>query len=170
MAELEQQAKDWIEKKPLTQDIFGRQYMFNLFSHNSAIDPDTLYNEEEMKMIKETKKIFKDDSINVTATCVRVPVLRAHCESVNLTFKTSVTPEQVREVLEKAPGVTVLDDLENAQFPEPIIASEKDDVFVGRIRQDPSQPNNTGIEMFIAGDQILKGAALNAVQCAELLL
>ena len=193
MAELEQQAADWVSKKPLTQDIFGRQYMFNLFSHNSDIDQDTLYNEEETKMIKETKKIFKDDSINVTATCVRVPVLRAHCESVNLTFKESVTPDQVREVLRSAPGVTVLDDWENNQFPEPIIASEEDDVFVGRIRQDPrcvfffrftpffvlthtnmythhSQPDNKGIEMFIAGDQILKGAALNAVQCAELLI
>eukprot|EP00938_MAST-03A_sp_MAST-3A-sp1_P000150 g150.t1 len=170
MAELEQQAADWVSNKPLTQDIFGRQYMFNLFSHNSDIDPDTLYNEEETKMIKETKKIFNDDSINVTATCVRVPVLRAHCESVNLTFKESVTPDQVREVLRSAPGVTVLDDVENNQFPEPIIASEEDDVFVGRIRQDPSQPDNKGIEMFIAGDQILKGAALNAVQCAELLL
>ena len=170
MAELEQQAKDWIKKKPLTQDIFGRQYMFNLFSHNSKIDPETLYNEEETKMIRETKKIFKDDDIQVTATCVRVPVLRAHCESVNLTFKKSVTPEQVREILSRAPGVTVLDDLENEQFPEPIIASEEDDVFVGRIRQDPSQPDNRGIELFIAGDQILKGAALNAVQCAELLL
>ena len=137
MAELEQQAADWVSNKPLTQDIFGRQYMFNLFSHNSDIDPDTLYNEEETKMIKETKKIFNDDSINVTATCVRVPVLRAHCESVNLTFKESVTPDQVREVLRSAPGVTVLDDVENNQFPEPIIASEEDDVFVGRIRQDP---------------------------------
>jgi len=170
MAELEQQAADWVDKKPLTQDIFGRQYIFNLFSHNSAIDPETLYNEEETKMIKETKKIFDDEDINVTATCVRVPVLRAHCESVNLTFKQPVTPEQVRAVLANAPGVSIIDDAENNQFPEPVLASDKDDVFVGRIRQDPSQKGGVGIEMFIAGDQILKGAALNAVQVAELLL
>jgi len=170
MAELEQQAADWVSGAPLTQDIFGRQYIFNLFSHNSDVCPDTLYNEEEIKMIRETKKIFEDEDIGVTATCVRVPVLRAHCESINLTFSRAVTPEQVREVLAAAPGIQIVDDAAANAFPEPIHASEKDDILVGRIRQDPSQKDGRGIEMFIAGDQILKGAALNAVQIAELLV
>jgi aspartate-semialdehyde dehydrogenase len=170
MAELEQQATDFVNGDPLTQDIFGRQYLWNLFSHNSDIDPATGYNEEETKMIRETSKIFGDDDIRVTATCVRVPVLRAHCESINLTFATSVTPEQVRETLEGAPGVQIIDDREGNRFPEPLTASGREDVFVGRIRQDPSQPEGRGIELFVAGDQILKGAALNAIQIAEILV
>mmetsp|Transcript_6078 Transcript_6078/g.10818 ORF Transcript_6078/g.10818 Transcript_6078/m.10818 type:complete len:361 (+) Transcript_6078:232-1314(+) len=171
MAELEQQAKDWVAgKSPVTQDIFGRQYVFNLFSHNSGIDLETGYNEEETKMVKETKKIFSDPNINVTATCIRVPVLRAHCESINVTLKQPLTADEAREVLRNAPGVTVQDDRENNQHPEPLSASFQDDCFVGRIRQDVSQADNKGIEMFVAGDQIRKGAALNAIQIAELLM
>ncbi len=170
MAELEQQAKDWVADDPITQDIFGRQYIWNLFSHNSDIDPDTGYNTEETKMIKETRKIFGIEDIQVSVTCIRVPVLRAHCESINLTFEKPATEQQVREILAAAPGVTVLDDRENNQHPEPLIASDEDDVYVGRIRTDAGQPEGYGIEMFIAGDQIRKGAALNAVQIAELLL
>ncbi len=170
MMELEQQAKDWVEGRPLTQEIFKRQYIFNLFSHNSAINPETGYNEEETKMLKETRKIFGDDAIRVTATCVRVPVLRAHCESVNLTFNKPLSEAEARKILAAAPGVTILDDRGSNKHPEPIIASDQDNVFVGRIRQDMSQDNNTGLEMFISGDQIRKGAALNAIQIAELLL
>mmetsp|Transcript_1933 Transcript_1933/g.5893 ORF Transcript_1933/g.5893 Transcript_1933/m.5893 type:complete len:370 (+) Transcript_1933:287-1396(+) len=171
MAELEQQARDWVAgKSPVTQDIFGRQYVFNLFSHNSGIDLATGYNEEETKMIKETKKIFGDDQIKVTATCIRVPVLRAHCESINLTLKSPLDEKAARELLAKAPGVTVQDDRENNKHPEPLDASFKDDCIVGRIRQDVSQPDNRGLDLFVAGDQIRKGAALNAIQIAELLL
>lgn len=169
MRELEQQAIDWSEDKPLQQDIFGKQYVWNLFSHNSAIDMETGYNEEEMKMVKETTKIF-DEQIPVTATCVRVPVLRAHCESINLTFSSPIEESRAREILSNAPGVTVMDDRENNQFPEPLIASDQDDIFVGRIRQDLSQDQGYGLEMFIAGDQIRKGAALNAIQIAEVLV
>jgi len=171
MGELEQQAKDWVAgKSPVTQDIFGRQYVFNLFSHNSNIDLDTGYNEEELKMVHETKKIFNDPNIRITATCIRVPVLRAHCESINVTLKKGMTHDEVRELLSSAPGVTVQDDRVNNKMPEPLDASFKDNCLVGRIRQDLSQSDNKGIEMFVAGDQIRKGAALNAIQIAELLL
>ncbi|MEX2673135.1 MAG: aspartate-semialdehyde dehydrogenase, partial [Phycisphaeraceae bacterium] len=170
MAELEQQARDWACGDPITQDIFGRQYIWNLFSHNSPIDVDNGYNEEEMKMVNETHKIFGTDAIGVTATCVRVPVLRAHCESINLTFEKPLTEQQAREILSKAPGVTVVDDRAGNVHPEPLQASGKDDVLVGRIRRDLSQPEGYGLEMFVAGDQIRKGAALNAVQIAELLV
>ena len=166
MAELEQQAKDWVHGRPLTQDIFNRQYIWNLFSHNSSIDIETGYNEEEIKMIKETKKIFNDDSLGISATCVRVPVLRTHCESINLSLAKSFEIRQIKEILERSPGLKVYDDRENNRHPEPIVASHQDNCFVGRIRRDLGQKN--GIEMFVAGDQIRKGAALNAVQIAEL--
>ena len=170
MRELEQQAVDWVNKQPITQDIFGRQYMFNLFSHNSPIDPESGNNEEEIKMIKETKKIFSDEDIKVSATCIRVPVLRAHCESINITLKNPLDENTARDILAKAPGVSVQDDRANNKHPEPIEASFKDDCIVGRIRQDPAEDKDMGLQMFVAGDQIRKGAALNAIQIAELLI
>eukprot|EP00466_Bigelowiella_natans_P018644 jgi/Bigna1/92794/estExt_fgenesh1_pm.C_710008 len=166
MAELEQQAKDWVAGDPITQDIFGRQYIWNLFSHNSPIE-ETGYNEEEMKMVKETKKIFSAPDIAVTATCIRVPVLRAHCEAINVTLESPMHEDEALEILSKSPGVTVVDDRENNKFPEPLDASGKDDILVGRMRRDLSQPEGYGLEFFVAGDQIRKGAALNAVQIAE---
>jgi len=172
MEELEQQARDWTEGRPLTMDIFGRQYMWNLFSHNSPIDGATGYNEEELKMVNETRKIFGIPDMSVTATCIRVPVLRAHCESINLTFKpgAGMDPDRAREILAKAPGVEILDDREANKFPEPLNVSGRDPVQVGRIRRDLSQPEGQGLELFVAGDQIRKGAALNAVQIAEKLV
>ena len=171
MNELEQQARDWVDgKEKLSQDIIGRQYLWNVFSHNSDVNLENGYNEEELKMINETRKIFKDEDIMVTATCIRVPVLRAHCEAINLTFKKPATLEQVREILSSAPGVSIVDDREANQFPEPLKASHQDNVLVGRLRYDLSQPDKTGLEMFVAGDQLRKGAATNAIQIAELLL
>ncbi len=170
MAELEQQARDWAKGDPLTQDIFGRQYIWNLFSHNSKIDPATGYNEEETKMIKETRKIFGDPSIRVSVTCVRVPVLRAHCESINLTLKKPLTEAEARQILAAAPGVKLIDDRANNKHPEPLTASNQDDVLVGRLRADVGQAEGMGLELFISGDQIRKGAALNAIQIAEKLL
>jgi aspartate-semialdehyde dehydrogenase len=170
MAELEQQARDWAEGKPITQTIFGRQYIWNLFSHNSDIDPITGYNTEETKMIKETRKIFHAEQIQVTATCVRVPVLRAHCEAINLTFERPLREAEAREILSEAPGVKLVDDRGRNKFPEPLEASGTDEVLVGRLRRDVSQDGDYGLDLFIAGDQIRKGAALNAVQIAELLL
>jgi len=170
MAELEQQAHDWASGDPITQDIFGRQYLWNLFSHNSDIDPATGYNSEETKMIKETAKIFGDDDLRVSVTCVRVPVLRAHCESINLTLKSPLDENAARELLAAAPGVKIVDDRAANRHPEPLAASHEDDVFVGRIRADAGQAPGVGLELFVAGDQIRKGAALNAIQIAELLL
>jgi aspartate-semialdehyde dehydrogenase len=168
MLELENQAREILAGKPPTRNIFPHQIAFNCFSHNSLLGPNG-YNEEETKMVKETRKIFDCPEIAITATCIRIPVMRAHCESINLEFTRPITPEQVREVLKTAPGVSVLDDREHNRFPMPIDATGKDDVFVGRIRQDESLPNNRGINLWVSGDQLRKGAALNAIQIAELL-
>jgi aspartate-semialdehyde dehydrogenase len=169
MAELQQQARDFTADAPLKTDIFGRQYLFNLFSHNSAIGEDG-YNAEETKMVQETHKIWGDDSVGITATCVRVPVLRAHCESINLTFRKPLSEDVAREILSSAPGVRVVDDRKANRFPEPIDASGIDEVLVGRIRTDYSQPPHMGLNLFVAGDQLRKGAALDAVQIAECVL
>jgi len=168
MLELENQAREILAGKPPTRNVFPHQIAFNCFSHNSLLGPNG-YNEEETKMVKETRKIFDCPEIAITATCIRIPVLRAHCESINLEFTRPITPEQVREVLKTAPGVSVLDDREHNRFPMPIDATGKDNVFVGRIRQDESLPNNRGINLWVSGDQLRKGAALNAIQIAELL-
>ena len=174
MKELEQQARDWANGDPLTQDIFGRQYIWNLFAHNSPQyhgtgTPKDGYNQEEWKMVEETPKIF-EGPFKVAVTCVRVPVLRAHCESINLQFGRKVTLDEVYAVLNAAPGIRIVDDRVNNQHPEPMLASGEDEILVGRIRFDQSVELGYGIDMFIAGDQLLKGAALNAVQIAELLL
>ena len=169
MAELERQAHDWSAGRPLDTAIFGRQYLFNLFSHNSAIGEDG-QNEEERKLVDETRKIWSDPDILVSATCVRVPVLRAHSESINLTFRTPMTEARAREVLAAATGICIVDDRAANRFPEPLAATGRDEVLVGRIRADHSQPNGFGLNLFISGDQIRKGAALNGIQIAERLL
>lgn len=169
MAELQLQTEEICAGKPPTTTIFGRQYAFNLFSHNSDVEANG-YNEEEMKLVKETRKIWDYPEVQVTATCVRVPVMRAHAESINLQFASPLDEATAREALANAPGVSVIDDRENNEFPTPLAASNQDDVLVGRIRQDISQPDNKGLDIFVCGDQVRKGAAQNAVQCAELLL
>jgi aspartate-semialdehyde dehydrogenase len=168
MLELESQSREILDGKPPTKNVFPHQIAFNCFSHNSALGPNG-YNEEETKLVKETRKIFDCPDIAITATCIRIPVMRAHCESINLEFANAITENEVREIIRKAPGVTVLDDREHNRFPMPIDATGKDDVFVGRIRQDESLPNNRGINFWVSGDQLRKGAALNAIQIAELL-
>lgn len=169
MAELERQAHDWSAGRPLDTAIFGRQYLFNLFSHNSAIGEDG-QNEEERKLVDETRKIWGDPDVLVSATCVRVPVLRAHSESINLTFRTPITEARAREVLAAAPGIRIVDDRAANRFPEPLAATGRDEVLVGRIRADHSQPNGFGLSLFVSGDQVRKGAALNGIQIAERLL
>ena len=168
MAELEQQARDWAAGRPVAHGVLPHQALFNVFSHNSKVAPNG-YNEEENKMVNETRKIFHCPDIRITATCVRVPVLRAHSEAINIEFAAPVSEQEVRRVLAKAPGVKVVDDREKNYFPMPLDASDQDDVLVGRIRQDPSLPEGMGIDLFVSGDQIRKGAALNAVQIAEML-
>jgi aspartate-semialdehyde dehydrogenase len=167
--ELEQQIKAYASGSAVQKSLFPHQIVNNLFSHNTKI-AENGYNEEENKMVNETRKIFGDSKIMVTATCVRVPIPRAHCESINLEFERPMSPQQVREILGKAPGVTIVDDREKNHFPMPLEASHQDDILVGRIRQDISREDGRGIELFVSGDQIRKGAATNAVQIGELLI
>lgn len=167
--ELEQQQAQAARGEPIMKEKFPHQIVNNLFSHNTPIG-DNGYNEEEMKMVKETRKIFGDPNIKVTATCVRVPIPRAHCESINLEFERPITPDEVRKILSRSPGVRLVDRVEENHFPMPLEASGQDLVLVGRIRQDQSRDDGRGIELFVAGDQIRKGAATNAVQIAEKLI
>ncbi|MCH8913482.1 MAG: hypothetical protein IIA33_07925 [Planctomycetes bacterium] len=148
--------------------VFPHPVAFNLFSHNTPIGDDG-YNTEERKMVNETHKMFHDDTIRITATCVRVPVLRAHSESINLTFDQPIRAQEVRDILEAAPGVRVVDDRAGNCFPMSIDAAGQDEVFVGRIRQDRSDPSGRSIALFVCGDQLRKGAALNAIQILNLL-
>jgi aspartate-semialdehyde dehydrogenase len=170
MAELEDSTRAYLEGRPYEQKILPHPYAFNLFSHNTKIDPANGYNEEEIKMVKETKKIFADDNIRISATCVRVPVLRAHSEALTFECERAITAAEVTALLAKAPGVKIVDDPERNYFPMPKDASGKDDILVGRIRRDISDPSGKSISMFVAGDQLRKGAALNAVQIAEVLV
>jgi len=170
MAELEQQTKELVNEGEIkTKEIFPWGYAFNLFSHNAPM-MDNGYNEEEMKMVNETKKIWNTDDITIAATCIRVPVMRAHAESINLTLKNELSEEEARQLISDFPGASLIDDRANNRFPMPSDASDQDDCFVGRIRRDISQKGNKGLELFVCGDQIRKGAAQNAVQVAELLL
>ncbi len=166
MAELEDQTRDVLAGKPAVPKIMPHRYAFNLFSHNTKIGPNG-YNEEENKMVKETWKIFHDETIKICPTCIRVPVLRAHSESIVAEFERPLSVEQARQILAKSPGVKLVDEREKNLFPMPIDATEQYDCLVGRIREDMSHPNS--LALFVAGDQLLKGAALNAVQIAEVL-
>jgi aspartate-semialdehyde dehydrogenase len=166
MAELSAGARAMLDGEPFEPKALPHPAAFNVFCHDSQIGEDG-YNAEERKMVLETRKIFHCEEILITATCVRVPVMRAHSESINLEFHEPVAEEEVREILADAPGVKLVDDRERNYFPMPLDASEQDDILVGRIRRDVSQPDGRGIEMFVSGDQIRKGAALNAVQIAE---
>jgi aspartate-semialdehyde dehydrogenase len=167
MEEVKHQAKAILSGEPVKAEILPYPLAFNLFPHNSPLT-DSGYCEEELKMINETRKIFNDSTIRVTATCVRVPVLRAHSEAVNLEFDSPFAVSQAREILSQAPGVKLVEDWESNYFPMPIDATGKDEVLVGRIRQDLSHA--CGLELWLCGDQIRKGAALNAIQIAELLV
>jgi aspartate-semialdehyde dehydrogenase len=167
--ELDAQIKAYASGQEIKKEKFPHQIANNLFSHNTKI-AENGYNEEENKMVNETRKIFADPKIMVTATCVRVPIPRAHSESINIEFERPMTPQQVRDILKKAPGVKIVDNVDANHFPMPLEASGQDDVLVGRIRQDISREDGRGIEMFVSGDQIRKGAATNAVQIAERLI
>lgn len=170
MEELRESTRAHLEDREYANTVLPHPYAFNLFSHNSKIDPATGYNEEETKMVQETKKIFGDADIRISATCVRVPVLRAHSEALTIECERPITPAEVREILANAPGVKLIDDPVKNYFPMPKDASGQGDVLVGRIRQDTSDPSGKSIAMFVAGDQLLKGAALNAVQIAEVMV
>jgi aspartate-semialdehyde dehydrogenase len=170
MEELRESTRAYLEGREYKNTVLPHPYAFNLFSHNSKIDPANGYNEEEIKVMRETHKIYGDSSIRIAATCVRVPVLRAHSIAVNFECERPINPAQVRDVMQTAAGVKLVDDAERNYFPMPKDASGQDPILVGRIRQDVSDPSGRSIALFVAGDQLLKGAALNAVQIAELLL
>jgi len=167
MEEVKQQARAILAGEEPVAEAFPYPLAFNLFLHNSPLN-DQGYCQEEMKMVNETRKIFGAEGLRISATCVRVPVLRAHSEAINIEFRAPFSPQVAKALLSKAPGVKVVEDWSRNYFPMPIEASGQDDVLVGRIRQDISNPN--ALELWLSGDQIRKGAALNAVQIAELLL
>ncbi|KAK7320104.1 hypothetical protein RJT34_04838 [Clitoria ternatea] len=169
MEELELQTREVLEGKSPTCKIFKQQYAFNLFSHNVSILSNG-YNEEEMKMVKEIMKIWNDKDVKVASTCIRVPIMRAHSMNVKLQFERPLDEDTARDILKNAPGVVVIDDREANHFPTPLEVSNKDYVAVGRIRRDLTQDGNHGLYIYVCGDQIRKGAALNAIQIAELLL
>ncbi len=166
MKELEEETLARLENRPYTRTVMPHPYAFNLFPHNSALNAEG-YADEEIKMLEESRKILEDDALWVHATCVRVPVLRAHSEALNITFDQDVSIEALYEVLRSAPGLTVLEDRALNRFPMPSDATGQDNVFCGRLRKDPSFPHT--FDLWVVGDQLLKGAALNAVQIAELL-
>ena len=169
MQELEDSTRAYLDGKPYEPKVVKYPYAFNLFSHNTAIDMATGYNDEETKVIKESRKIFEVPDLAINATCIRVPVLRAHSVSITFECERPIVPEEVRAILSKAPGVKLVDDWANNYFPMPKDASGQGDVLAGRIRLDLSDDSGKSISMFVAADQLLKGAALNAVQIAELL-
>lgn len=167
MEEVRQQAQAILDGKKPPTESFPYPLAFNLFPHNTPLNEQG-YCEEEMKMVNETRKIFGIADLRISATCIRVPVLRAHSEAVNLEFERPFEVSKARAAIEQADGVKLVEDWSANYFPMPIDASGEDDVLVGRIRHDLSHP--AGLELWLCGDQIRKGAALNAVQIAELVV
>jgi len=170
MAELEEQTAKLLRgEKEVHATALPQRIAFNLFPHVDVF-LENGYTKEEMKFVNESRKIMHHPTLKISATCVRVPIYRAHSEAVNIEFERPMTPAEARQLLRKAPGVQVVDDPANKKYPMPIDASGIYDCLVGRIRQDVSRDDGRGIELFVSGDQLLKGAALNAVQIAELLV
>jgi aspartate-semialdehyde dehydrogenase len=167
MEELRQLSRTVLDGGTPVSEVLPHSLAFNLFLHNSPLQPNG-YCEEELKMVNETRKIMGLPGLRLTATCVRVPVLRAHSEAVNIEFEEPFPVEEARALLAQAPGVELIEDFETNRFPMPTDVTGRDPVAVGRIRQDLSDPH--ALELWLCGDQIRKGAALNAIQIAELLL
>ncbi len=168
MDELIVQTRQLLNGEPIEPKAFAHRIGFNLIPHIDVFKENG-YTKEELKMLNESRKMLHAPNLMVSCTCVRIPVLRAHSEALNMEFEDDITPEEVRAILANAPGITLVDDPANKVYPMPIDATEKYDVLAGRIRQDISRNDKKGIDMFVSGDQLLKGAALNAVQIAELL-
>ncbi|MHB9036306.1 MAG: aspartate-semialdehyde dehydrogenase [Armatimonadota bacterium] len=165
--ELEQQIKDYASGKDITHEVYPTQILANLIPQISTLKSDfDGYYGEEIKMIRETRKIFGIDDLAISATCVRVPVFRAHSETVNVEFENPITPSEAREALAAWPGIEVVDDPAAGRYPMPLFAEGTDPTYVGRIRQDSCNPNT--LDMWVVADNIRKGAALNAVQIAEM--
>lgn len=167
VTELEEQSRAVLGGAEPVTDVFRHIIAFNLFSHDSDIGDDG-YNEEERKLLEESRKILSAPELAVSATCVRVPVFRAHSEAIHAEFSRPVSPAEALAVFREAPGLTVVDDPDSNTFPMPLSASGRDDILVGRVREDSSRPG--ALAFFVSGDQVRKGAALNAVQIGELLV
>lgn len=169
VTELEQQVRAWTEGKPMETSAYPYPIAFNCLAQIGGLKDDMPgFTSEEKKMRDESRKILGDPEIRVCATCVRVPVFYSHAEAITVEFEKDLSPEQAREILAAAPGVRVVDDMANGRFPMPLEAEGADDVLVGRIRRDESAPNS--LALYVVGDNIRKGAALNAVQIAEALI
>lgn len=168
LAELESQTRDVLAGRPPRPTVFPVPCAFNAFSHDSPVGPDGC-NGEETKVIQETRKMFATPALPIAVTCVRVPVRRAHTETIAAEFEEPLDAADARRLLAAAPGVRVVDDPATGRFPTPLEATGQDDVLVGRIRQDMSIPDRRGVQLLCCGDQLRKGAALNAVQIAEAL-
>jgi aspartate-semialdehyde dehydrogenase len=168
MAELELQTRQILDNEDIAPQAFAHRIAFNLIPHIDVFYENG-YTKEELKMLFESRKMLHLPDLMVSCTCVRVPVMRAHSEALNLEFEKNITPAEAREILVNSPGVTVVDDPSNNVYPMPIDATGQDNILVGRIRQDISRNDKRGLDIFVSGDQVLKGAALNAVQIAELL-
>ena len=165
--ELEDQIRAYAKGEPLTVKAFQHQLMYNLIPHIDKFNEENWYTLEELKMLNESRKMLHHPTLKLSCTCVRVPIARAHSESLNLEFENDITPAEAREILSKCEGVRVVDDPLNGGYPMPLDATAKYDVLAGRIRQDISRDDKKGLEMFVSGDQLLRGAALNAVEIAE---
>jgi aspartate-semialdehyde dehydrogenase len=170
MEELRESTAAHLRGDAFEPKVLRHPYAFNLFSHDSDIDPESGYNSEEMKVVAETRRILGAPALPVSITCVRVPVLRAHAIAMTVEFDDVVAPDEASALLAAAPGLRVVDDRAANHFPMPSEASGRDEVLVGRIRTDIGDPSGRSVALFVVGDQLLKGAALNAVQIAELLL
>jgi aspartate-semialdehyde dehydrogenase len=162
--------KEYVEGKELTVKAFQHQLTYNLIPHIDKFDETNWYTLEELKMLHESRKMLHAPELMLSCTSVRVPIARAHSEALNLEFENDITPEEAREILNAAEGVTVVDDPLNGGYPMPLDATAKYDVLVGRIRQDISRNDKKGLDIFVSGDQLLRGAALNAVEIAEHLI
>jgi len=165
--ELRTQTAQIVKGEPVTKQVYPHQIAFNLFPHIETFKENG-YTTEEIKMTMESRKILHLPNLAVSATCVRVPVMVSHSESVHIDFEGRITPDEVRKILSNAPGIKVVDDPSKGVYPTPLMAEGKDEVFVGRIREDASNPN--GIAMWLVSDNLRKGAALNGIQIAEELL
>ena len=168
MQELLLQTRQILNGEPIEPKAFAHRIAFNLIPHIDVFQENG-YTKEELKMLNESRKMLHLPELMISCTCVRIPALRAHSEALNLEFENEITPEEARQILAAAPGVQLVDDPAAKRYPMPVDATEKYDVLVGRIRQDISRHDKRGLDIFVSGDQLLKGAALNAVQIAELL-
>ncbi len=170
LAELELQMQEYVDGKGLTVKAFAHQLTYNLIPHIDKFDETNWYTLEELKMRNEARKMLHAPDLMLSCTSVRVPIARAHSESLNIEFEEDITPDEAREILKAADGVKIVDDPLNNQYPMPLDATAKYDVLVGRIRQDISRNDKKGLDLFLSGDQLLRGAALNAVEIAEHLI